>query len=82
MPVAVNCWVIPEGTLGIVRLAGITDIEERVAEFTVNVVFPEIVPKVPVIIVVPDEMAMARPLLLIVATDVSEELQVTCAVIT
>ena len=74
--------MIPEGTLGIVRLAGITDIEERVAEVTVTVVLPRMLPEAAEMIAVPAATAVARPLLLIVATDVSEELQVTCAVIT
>ena len=79
---AANCWVIPEGMLGILRLAGITDIEERVAEVTVTVVLPRMLPEAAEMIAVPAATAVARPLLLIVATDVSEELQVTCAVIT
>ena len=41
VPEAVNCWVIPAGTLGV---SGVTDIEDRVAEVTVRVVFPEIRP--------------------------------------
>ena len=79
---AANCWVIPEGMLGILGLAGITDIEERVAEVTVTVVLPRMLPEAAEMIAVPAATAVARPLLLIVATDVSEELQVTCAVIT
>ena len=74
MPVAVNCWVIPPGMLG---LAGVTKMEERVAEFTVRVVLPEIVPEVAVMVVVPAATAAARPLLLMVATDVFDEVQVT-----
>ena len=38
VPVAVNCWVTPTGILG---SAGVTAMEDRVAEFTVRVVFPE-----------------------------------------
>ena len=78
MPIAVNCRVSPIGTLG---LAGVTNMEERVAELTVKVVLPEILPEVAVILVEPAEKAVARPLLLTVATDGSEELQTTCAVI-
>ena len=48
---------------------------------TVNVVAPEMAPDVAMIVVLPGEAAMAFPLepvvLLIVATDVSDELQVT-----
>jgi hypothetical protein len=67
--------------LGIVRLAGVTDMEERVAEFTVRVVLPEIVPEVAVMVAVPVATAVARPLLLTIATDVFNERQVTCVVI-
>jgi hypothetical protein len=55
--------------------------EERIAEFTVRVVLPAIVPKVAVMVAVPLATAVARPLLLTVATNVSDELQVTCVVI-
>ena len=65
--------------------------EDRVAEFTVStvrVVLPEILPEVAVMVVVPAERAypfttsnMARPVLEIVATVVSDEVQVTCVVI-
>ena len=78
MPEAANCWVIPAGMLG---LAGVTVMEDRVAEVTVRVVLPEILPEVAVIVAVPAATAVARPLLLTVATDVLDELQVTCAVI-
>jgi len=55
--------------------------EERVAVVTVRVVFPEVLPDAAVMIAEPAAMAVARPLLLTVATDVLDELQVTCAVI-
>jgi hypothetical protein len=77
-PVAVNCWVTPTGMLG---LAGVTDIDERVAEVTVRVVLPEILPEMAVMVAVPAEKAVARPPLLTVATNVFDELQVTCVVI-
>jgi len=48
---------------------------------TVRVVFTEINPEVAVMVVVPAVRAVARPLLLTVATEVSDELQVTCVVI-
>ena len=64
----------PPGMLG---LAGVTKMEERVAEFTVRVVLPEIVPEVAVMVAAPAATAVARPLLLMVATDVFDELQVT-----
>ena len=78
VPVAVNCWVAPAAMLG---LAGVTAIEDRVAAVTVRVVFPEILPEVAVMVAVPAATAVARPLLLTVATDVLDELQVTCVVI-
>jgi hypothetical protein len=44
-------------------------------------VLPEILPEVAVTVVDPAATAAARPPLLTVATDVSDELQVTCIVI-
>jgi hypothetical protein len=73
---AVNCRVIPTNTLG---LAGVTVIEERVG--TVRVVLSERLAKVAVMVLVPTATAVARPLVFIVATDVFDELQVTCVVI-
>jgi hypothetical protein len=64
--------------LGVV---GVTEMEVRVAEFTVKVVSPTVLPEVALMGAVPAEMAMARPLLLTIAFDVSEEVQVTCVVI-
>ena len=75
---AANCFVFPTGMLG---LAGVTVMEDRVAEVTVRSVFPEILPEIAVIVVVPAAPAVARPLLLTVAIDVLEELQVTWVVI-
>jgi hypothetical protein len=63
------------------ELAGVTDMEDRVAEVTVRVVLPEISPEVAVMVAVPAATAVARPLLLTVAADVFDELQVTCVVI-
>ncbi len=50
-------------------------------EVTVKVVLPEILPEVAVMIAVPAATAVTRPLLLTVATDGFDELQVTCVVI-
>jgi hypothetical protein len=75
---AVNCWVTSTGML---ELAGVTEMEDRVAEVTARFVLPEILPEVAVMVAVPTEKAMARPLLLIVIANVLDELQVTCAVI-
>ena len=70
-------------------MAGITDMEDRAAETTPRAVVPEEVAvekllgmvEVAVMVITPGEMAVARPLLLIVATDVLDELQVTSEVI-
>jgi hypothetical protein len=62
-------------------LGGVTARDNRVAEFTVRVVLPEIPPEVAVMVVVPTETPMATPVLSIVATDVSDQPQVTCVVI-
>jgi hypothetical protein len=78
VPVAVNCWVAPPVTFG---LAGVTAMEDRVAEPTVRSVLPETVPEVAVMVVVPAARAVASPLLLIVAVAGLDELQVTWVVI-
>jgi hypothetical protein len=77
-PEAANCWVNPTWILG---LAGMTNMEERVAEVTVKVVLPDLVPEAAVMVAVPAAMVVAKPLPSTVANDVWEELQVTCAVI-
>jgi len=81
VPVALNCWVAPTSIVG---STGLTTMTDRVAEFTVRVVSPEIellVMEVAVMVVVPAETAKARPVVLsIVATDGLDELQVTCVV--
>ena len=78
---AVNCRVVPFAILGVV---GVTVIVDRVAAVTVSVVLPETPPKVAVIVVVPAATDVARPCdppaLLIVATAVLDELQVTWVV--
>ena len=61
-------------------MAGTTDIEERVAELTVRVVLPEILPKLAVMVAVPAETAVTSPVPFTVATDVSDEFQTTCEV--
>ena len=74
VPVAVNCWVDPTSMLG---LAGVTTMEDTIAEFTVKIVLPEIFPEVAVMVEVPAATDVTRPLLLIVAADVFDEFQVT-----
>jgi len=78
VPVAVNCRVAPIDMLG---LAGVINMEERVAEFTVRVVLPDILPEVAVMVALPATTAVAWPLLLMVATDAFDELQLACGVI-
>jgi hypothetical protein len=56
---------------------GVTSIEDRVAGVTVRVALPEILPDVAVVVAVPAATAVAKPLLLTVATDGSDEFQVT-----
>jgi hypothetical protein len=78
VPVAVNCSVLP---LLIVGFTGVTAIDDKVPAFTVSIVEPEIEPLVAVIVVEPAPAAAATPLfgevLLMVATEVLDELQVT-----
>ncbi len=78
---AVNCSVRPFATLG---LAGVTEIDTSVAEVTVSVVLPEMDPLVAEMVVLPVAAELASPCeppaLLIVATPVLLEAQVTCVV--
>ncbi len=75
---AANCLVVPFAMLG---LAGVTARETSVAAVTVSVVDPDMLPDAAVIVVKPAATGVATPLepaeLLIVATPVLEELQVT-----
>src|SRR5207249_3389077 len=82
VPVAVNCRV---GRIAMLGLVGITAIGVRVAAVTVSVVCPEAAPKVAVIVMGPPAATdVAKPCdppaLLIVATAVLDELQVTWVV--
>ena len=81
-PEAENCWVNPTC---IPDLTGVTSMEDRIAEVTVKGVLPEIVPEAVVVVAVmvaaPPATAVATPPLLTITTDVVDELQVTCAVI-
>jgi hypothetical protein len=78
VPMAMNCRLTPTGMLGAV---GVTAMEDRVAAVHVRAVLPEILPWVAVIIAVPTVKVVARPVLLMVATDVLDERQMTCVVI-
>jgi len=76
VPVAVNCLVVPREMLG---LAGVTAMETSVAGVIVSVVVPDFPPDVAVMVVEPVPTAVASPLV-IVATDVDDELHVTAPV--
>ena len=77
MPEATNCGLTPAGRVG---LNGLTDMKDRMAEVTVRVLFPEMTPEVAVMVAVPAATAVAKPMLLTVAADGLEELQVTCVI--
>jgi hypothetical protein len=61
-------------------LAGVTEIEVNTAAVTVSVADPLIVPDVAVMVAVPWATLVASPLLLTVATDADEEVQVAVLV--
>ena len=73
--------VSPTGRLGV---TGVTEREDKVAEVTVRVVLADIGPEgrlmVAVMVAVPGAMAVAKPLMSTVATNVFVELQVSCVV--
>ena len=66
---------------GVFGFAGVTNMEDRVAEVTVTIVLPEILPVVALMVAVPTATPVARPLLFTVATEALEEFQLTCGVI-
>ncbi len=82
VPVAVNCSFVLRAMPGLV---GVTAIDTSVAELTARAVEPEMPLEAAVIVVVPAATGVAFPLelgvLLIVATDVADEIQFTDAVI-
>ena len=80
VPVAVNCTVIPGGVLGMLGLAGLSDMELRVTKVTVMVVIPEMAPEVAVITAVPRPIPMTKPVLSTVAMESLDELHVACFV--
>ena len=55
---ALNCWVIPTGTVG---LAWVTDIADRIQGITVTVVCPEMLPWVTVMVAIPGATAATNP---------------------
>jgi len=84
VPVAVNCFVVPSGILGLV---GVTAMDTSVAGVTVNAVLPDmfVAGSMAVIVAEPVPAAVAKPdepdTLLIPATPVEDEFQITDAVI-
>lgn len=74
VPEAVNCWVVPTAMVGV---GGVSAMDDTVA--TVRLAEPD-TPKVAVMVGDPRATAVASPVLLIVATPVSDELQATYAV--
>jgi hypothetical protein len=73
-PLAVNCWVVPAA---IDVEPGRTLIETSVAGVTLKLVDPKTAPDIAVILVLPPPTLEAIPELLIVATALTVELQVT-----
>ena len=73
-PVAVNCFDVPSAIAGLV---GVTEMDASVAAVTVRLVKPEMLPKVAVIVVVPEDDDETFPVLLIAAMDADDEYQVT-----
>ncbi len=74
VPVAVNCSVRPLAMLG---LAGVTAIDSNVAAVTVRTVEPVTPLSIALIVEVPTPTPVARPALVIVATDAVAEAHVT-----
>ncbi len=75
VPVAENCFVVPTAMLGV---AGVTLRDTNVAAETVSDALPLTEPEVAVIVAVPPPTPLTRPVELTVATEVAEELHVTC----
>ena len=78
VPVAVSCWVIPGGVVGMLGVAGVSDMKLRVTKVTVMGVFPERAPEAAKIVTVPGPIPKTRPVGSTVATVSSDELQVAC----
>ena len=76
-----NCCIVPNAMPGFV---GVTDRDTSVAGVTVSVVDPETFPRAALIVVDPEAIEVANPLepavLLMIAADAVDELQVTDAV--
>jgi len=78
VPVAVNCKEYSKGMIGSL---GVTDIKTRGTAATMRFVLPETLPVVAIMVVEPAETAVASPVVLTVAIDGFNVLQVTCVVI-
>ncbi len=76
-PVAVNCWVIPGGLLGILGLAGLMDMEKRVAKVTEAIVVAKMFPEAAVMMAAPGLIPVSKPVLSTVAMELLDELQMT-----
>lgn len=77
VPTAVNCWLVD---CPILALPGEMAIEERFAALTFSEVLLLTAPDVAVITVLPRFVAVASPLVVMDATDGTEELQFTVLV--
>jgi hypothetical protein len=60
VPVATNCWFVPLRMLGLV---GVIAMDTSVAEVTVTIVDPDMLPKFAVIFALPERVAFVRPAL-------------------
>ena len=78
---ATNRCPTPTGRLLGLTVAGVTVMDDRLAEITVRVMVPETPSKVAVMVAVPAATGVTRPPLT-VATEVFDEVQETSGVIT
>ncbi len=62
-------------------LAGVTVRKDKTAEVPVKMVLPVMPPEVAVMVALPAAMPVAKPLLMIAASEAFDEPQVTCVVI-
>jgi hypothetical protein len=60
VPVATNCWFVPLRMLGLV---GVIAMDTSVAEVTVTIVDPDMLPEFAVIFALPERVAFVRPAL-------------------
>jgi hypothetical protein len=77
VPVAVNCWFVPDVIEG---FAGVTAMDTSAGAVTAKVVDPLNVPELAPTVVIPTPLPVARPPLEMVATPGDEELQFTVLV--